>query len=286
MTKKRDPYNFQEPATLALIPSPDSPQGNLTSPDQTTISPKTPATKPKLPNARTTRAKSFKNSTSKHYHGHRERLRKRYFKTGGIGLEDYEYLELLLYRIIPRADTKPLAKALLARFGTLADVLGAEKNLLEEVPGCGPSVAMELKILGDLAQRVLHSQLYEREVFSSWDKVLAYCKAAMAHEPREQLRILYLDKKNALITAEIMQIGTVDHTPVYPREIALKALKVSASAVIIAHNHPAGDPTPSQDDINTTMILKDVLNAMNISLHDHIIIARNTYISFKSLKLI
>lgn len=218
--------------------------------------------------------------------GHRERLRQRYFQTNGIGFADYEFLELLLFRSIPRADTKQLAKSLLNRFGSLADVLGADVNLLQEVPGCGPAVAHDLKIIAGVSERVNRSELRKRDIFSSWDKVLAYCRAAMAHETREQFRILFLDKKNGLIADEIQQIGTVDHTPVYPREVVRRALQLSASALILVHNHPSGDPTPSREDISMTHMLKDVANALGIAIHDHIIIARNGYTSFRAKKLI
>lgn len=218
--------------------------------------------------------------------GHRERLRQRYFETNGIGFPDYEFLELLLFRSISRADTKPLANALLKRFGSLADVLGADISLLQEVPGCGPSVARDLKILAGVSERVNRAELRKRDIFSSWDMVLAYCKAAMAHETREQFRILFLDKKNGLIADEIQQIGTVDHTPVYPREVVRRALQLSASALILVHNHPSGDPEPSRDDISMTHMVKDVANALGIDVHDHIIIARNGYTSFRARKLL
>ena len=218
--------------------------------------------------------------------GHRERLRHRYFETNGVGFPDYEYLELLLFRSIPRADTKPLAKALLNRFGSLADVLGADISLLQEVTGCGPSVARDLKILAGIAERVNRAELRKRDIFSSWDKVLGYCKAAMAHETREQFRVLFLDKKNGLIADEIQQIGTIDHTPVYPREVVKRALQLSASALVLVHNHPSGDPSPSRDDISMTHMIKDVANALGIAVHDHIIIARNGYVSFRAKKLL
>ncbi|EJF94981.1 RadC family protein [Bartonella tamiae] len=232
------------------------------------------------------KSSSKKSTIISPHKGHRDRLRNRYFETHGIGLADYEYLELLLFRSIPRADTKPLAKALIKRFGSLADVLGADYFLLLEVEGCGEAVAKDLKIIAGIAERVNRSELRKRDVFSSWDKVIAYCKAAMAHETREQFRILFLDKKNGLIADEIQQTGTVDHTPVYPREVVRRAIQLSASAIILVHNLPSGDPTPSQEDISMTHRLKDVANALGIAIHDHIIIARNGYSSFRSLKLI
>lgn len=230
--------------------------------------------------------KSPKETANNENKGHRERLRERYFETNGVGFPDYEYLELLLFRSIPRADTKPLAKALLNRFGSLADVLGADINLLQEVPGCGRAVARDLKILSGISERVNRAELRKRDIFSSWDKVLAYCKAALAHETREQFRVLFLDKKNGLIADEIQQIGTVDHTPVYPREVVKRALQLSASALILVHNHPSGDPSPSREDISMTHMVRDVANALGITVHDHIIIARNGYTSFRAQKLL
>ncbi|MBN9047067.1 MAG: DNA repair protein RadC [Rhizobiales bacterium] len=172
-----------------------------------------------------------------HHTGHRDRLRQR-FRTAPDALADYELLELLLFRTIARADTKPLAKALLARFGSLAEVLGAPEKLIAEVPGAGASVALDLKIAEAVARRSARSEVMRREVLASWSKVVEYCTAAMAHEPREQFRVLFLDKKNRLIADEVQQQGTVDHTPVYPREVVRRALELSATAVILVHNHP------------------------------------------------
>ncbi|WP_455482544.1 RadC family protein [Bartonella sp. B35(2025)] len=228
-----------------------------------------------------------KNSqTYKYYQGHRERLRQRYLKTKGHAIEDYEYLELLLFRTIPRANTKPIAKGLIARFGSLADVLGADIQRLQEVKGCGPATAIDLKIISDVFRRLAHAQLLKRDIFSSWDKVLAYCKAVMAHETREQFRVLFLDKKNGLLADEVQQIGTIDHTPVYPREVVSRALELSAAGLILVHNHPSGDSSPSQADISMTYRLKDAANVFGITIHDHLIIGRNSYTSFKTLKLI
>lgn len=173
-----------------------------------------------------------------HYLGHRDRLRERFSAAGGEVLADYELLELLLFRLIPRSDTKPVAKALLARFGTLAEVLGAPANLLQEVKGIGPSVALDLKVMAAAARRMARGEISSREVLSSWNQVLDYCRAAMAFEAREHFRILFLDKKNVLIADEVQQTGTVDHTPVYPREVIKRALELSATALILVHNHP------------------------------------------------
>ncbi|MER8864619.1 DNA repair protein RadC [Mesorhizobium sp. M0751] len=172
-----------------------------------------------------------------HYLGHRDRLRER-FAAGPNTLPDYELLELLLFRLIPRADTKPVAKALLARFGTLAEVLGAPVERLQEVKGIGPAVALDLKVVAATAQRIARGEIAGRELLSTWTQVLEYCRSVMAFEEREQFRILFLDKKNALIADEVQQVGTVDHTPVYPREVVRRALELSATAIILAHNHP------------------------------------------------
>lgn len=173
-----------------------------------------------------------------HYLGHRERLRSRFRDGGETALADYEILELLLFRLIPRRDTKPIAKALLSRFQTLAGVLGAPPALLQEVKGVGETVALDLKLIASVAQRMLKSELREKQVLSSWSAVIDYCHAAMAYETTEQFRILFLDKRNVLIADEIQGRGTVDHTPVYPREVVKRALELSATAIILVHNHP------------------------------------------------
>lgn len=220
-----------------------------------------------------------------HYAGHRDRLRQR-FRTDAAALADYELLELLLFRVIPRADTKPLAKALLARFGSLAEVLGAPEKLIKEVPGAGDTVALDLKIVETLVKRSARSRVMQREVLGSWNKVIEYCTAAMAHEPREQFRILFLDKKNRLIADEVQQQGTVDHTPVYPREVMRRALELSATAIILVHNHPSGDPTPSRADIDMTRLLVEAAKTLNITVHDHVIIGKEGHTSLRGLKLI
>ena len=188
--------------------------------------------------ARTTPAKAIPPAEDKHYHGHRERLRLRFRDSGDGALADYEILELLLFRLIPRRDTKPVAKALLERFGTLAGVFGATPALLQEVKGIGEAVALDLKLVSAVAQRTLKSEIRNKTVLASWSSVIQYCHAAMAHEPREQFRILFLDKRNTLIADEVQGRGTVDHTPVYPREVVRRALELSATAIILVHNHP------------------------------------------------
>lgn len=182
-----------------------------------------------------------------HYHGHRDRLRTRFKDHGDTALADYEILELLLFRLIPRRDTKPIAKALLERFGTLAGVFGASPALLQEVKGIGEAVAFDLKLISTVAHRTLKSELKGKQVLASWSSVIDYCHAAMAHETREQFRILFLDKRNALIADEVQQTGTVDHTPVYPREVVKRALELSATALILVHNHPTGPISITQD---------------------------------------
>ncbi len=221
-----------------------------------------------------------------HYHGHRERLRDRMRTAGPDALADYELLELLLFRVIPRADTKPLAKALLERFGSLAEVLGAPPHLIAEVKGSGEAVAFDLRLIAASASRMLRGQLQGRQVLSSWQQVIDYCRAAMAFAEREQFRILFLDKKNALIADEVQQTGTVDHTPVYTREVVRRALELSATALILVHNHPSGDPTPSRADIEMTRTIADTAKPLGITVHDHIIIGRGGHVSLKGLKLI
>ena len=221
-----------------------------------------------------------------HYHGHRERLRTRFREQGDTALADYEILELLLFRLIPRRDTKPVAKALLDRFGTLAGVFGAPAGLLQEVKGVGEAVALDLKLVSAVAHRSLKSDLRGRQVLSSWSSVIDYCHAAMAHEPREQFRILFLDKRNTLIADEIQGKGTVDHTPVYPREVVKRALELSATALILVHNHPSGDPTPSRADIDMTQLIISTAKPLGITVHDHIIIGKDGHASLKGLRLI
>lgn len=221
-----------------------------------------------------------------HYHGHRDRLRERFLAGGPDALPDYELLELLLFRLIPRVDTKPIAKALIARFGSLAEVLGAPASLLEEVKGIGPTVATDLKVIAATAQRMARGEVRGREVLSNWTQLLDYCRSAMAFEAREQFRILFLDKKNGLIADEVQQTGTVDHTPVYPREVVKRALELSASAIILVHNHPSGDPTPSRADIDMTKQIIDTAKPLGIAVHDHVIIGRKDNASMKGLLLI
>lgn len=220
-----------------------------------------------------------------HYLGHRDRLRERFMTAGPDALADYELLELVLFRSIPRRDVKPIAKELIRRFGSFAEVVAAPQHLLTEVAGVGEAVAADLRIVAAAGQRLAKGQVTKRAVLGSWSAVIDYCRAAMAFEVREQFRILFLDKKNALIADEVQQVGTVDHTPVYPREIVKRALEHSSTAIILVHNHPSGDPTPSQADITMTREIVDVAKSMGIVVHDHIIVGREGHASFKGLRL-
>jgi DNA repair protein RadC len=221
-----------------------------------------------------------------HFHGHRDRLRARFRDGGAAALADYELLELALFRALPRRDTKPIAKALLKRFGSLSEVLAAPPERLKEVDGIGEAVITELKLIKALAERTAGEAVRKRPVLTSWSAVLDYCRRAMAFEEREQFRILFLDKKNALIADEVQGVGTVDHTPVYPREVIRRALELSATAVILVHNHPSGDPTPSRADIQMTETIVAVGKPLGILVHEHLIIGRDGHASFRSLGLI
>ncbi|MCW5718702.1 MAG: DNA repair protein RadC [Bauldia sp.] len=221
-----------------------------------------------------------------HFHGHRDRLRTRLREHGAEALQDYEVLELLLFQLLPRRDTKPIAKDLLARFGSVSEVLAAPRRMLLEVSGVGETVADGLKLGQAIALRFARDGVRGRDTLGSWQAVLDYCRTAMAFEEREQFRILFLDKKNQLIADEKQQTGTVDHTPVYPREVVRRALELSATALVLCHNHPSGDPTPSQADIAMTRTIVDVAKPLGIVVHDHIILARDGHASFRALKLI
>jgi DNA repair protein RadC len=220
-----------------------------------------------------------------HYHGHRERLRERFRAAGGEAVSDYEMLELVLFRALPRRDVKPIAKQLIATFGSFAEVLGAPAQRLAEIKGLGASAATDLKIIHAAAGRLARGEVRKRPVLSSWSNVLAYCRTAMAFADKEQFRILFLDKRNQLIADEVQQVGTVDHTPVYPREVVKRALELSATAIILVHNHPSGDPTPSTADIDMTRAIVDIAKPLGISVHDHIIVGKDGHASLKGLRL-
>lgn len=240
---------------------------------------------------------------SKHYHGHRERLRQRFAKGAPEDLPDYELLELLLFHSVYRRDTKPIAKDLLARFGSLGGVLAAEPERLAEIPGLEPIAGGEaeraqqrsadLEFTGILLRavravmlRVLAEEVRARPLLDSWDALIRYLQTGMGHDPTESFRILFLDRKNMLIREERQSRGTVDHTPLYPREVAKRALELSASAIIMVHNHPSGDPTPSRADVEMTRQVGQLLAAMGVKLHDHIIIGLDRHLSFRAEQLI
>jgi DNA repair protein RadC len=217
------------------------------------------------------------------YLGHRKRLRERFMEGGSTALADYELLELLLGQAQPRRDMKPIAKALLKRFGSFAAVMAASPETLADVDDVGEASIVTIKAIQAAALLMQKQDITEKPVLSSWKSVLAYCHSVMAHEPIEQFRLLFLDTKNALIADEKQSQGTVNHTPVYVREVAKRALALDASAVIMAHNHPSGDPSPSRDDIEMTKAVKAALEKIGIQLHDHIIVGRKGHVSLRSL---
>jgi DNA repair protein RadC len=223
-----------------------------------------------------------------HYYGHRERLRERFREGGADAMPDYEILEMLLFRVIPRRDTKPLANALIRHFGSLGAVISASPQRLAEVDGVGEAIITDLKLVQAAALRLLKAEVKQRDALHSWSQVLDYLRASMAFETREQFRVIYLDKRNRVITDEVHARGTVDHTPVYVREIIKRALEVAASAIIIAHNHPSGDPTPSQTDIDMTKKVVAAGERIGIAVHDHVIIGRDGvgYLSFRQAELL
>ena len=221
-----------------------------------------------------------------HHLGHRDRLRARARSAGVDALPDYELLELFLFRSIPRRDTKPLAKALLAKFGSLTAICAAPVEALTAVPGLGEAAALDLKLLQSVTDRLAKAPVTRRPVISSWSALLDYVRIAMANAPREQFRVLFLDRKNQLLADEVMNHGTVDHAPVYPREVMRRALELSASAVILVHNHPSGDPTPSSADVEMTRQVVEAARTLRIAVHDHLVVGRDGVASFKALGLL
>lgn len=228
----------------------------------------------------------FKDAGKPHFLGHRDRLRQRFRDSGGDALPDYELLELVLFRALPRRDTKPLAKELIAKFGSFPEVVNAPGKRLSEVSGVGDAVVTEMKLIRSAALRLMKGQVMDRPVLGSWSAVLSYCRAAMGFETKEQFRILFLDKRNRIIADEVQQEGTVDHTPVYVREIVKRALELSATAIILVHNHPSGDPTPSRADIEMTQQIVESAKNLGITVHDHIIVGKEGHASFRGLSLI
>ncbi len=213
---------------------------------------------------------------------HRQRLRARFTEGGARAMPDYELLELVLFRALPRQDVKPLARLLLETFGDFNRVITAEPARLAAVKGVGEAVIVELKVIEAAAQRMARAKVMNRPVLSSWDALVDYCHTAMAHRATEQFRILFLDRKNVLIADEEQARGTVDHVPVYPREVVKRALELNASALILVHNHPSGDPTPSDADVSMTVQIQDAARVLGLTLHDHLIIGKSRELSFRA----
>ncbi len=213
---------------------------------------------------------------------HRKRLRDRFIEGGALAMPDYELLELVLFRAIPRQDVKPLARLLLDTFGDFNRVVTASPARLQMVKGVGEAVVIELKIIEASAQRLMRAKVMNRPILTSWDALVDYCHTAMSHRETEQFRILFLDRKNVLIADEEQAKGTVDHVPVYPREVVKRALELNASALILVHNHPSGDPTPSDADINMTHQVQEAAQVLGITLHDHLIIGKSRELSFRA----
>lgn len=214
--------------------------------------------------------------------GHRTRLRDRFLRGGAGALPDHELLELILFRALPRGDAQPLARRLLRTFGDLNRVFAAPAARLAEVEGVGPAVVEQLKIMEAIGHRMAQVRVLRRPLLSSWDALLAYLRTSMAHKAVEQFRVLYLDRRNVLIADEVLAEGTVDHVPVYPREVMKRALELGASALIVVHNHPSGDPTPSEADISMTCLIRDAAQILGLVLHDHLIIGKAREMSFRS----
>ena len=229
---------------------------------------------------------AFKEEAVPHYFGHRERLRQRFRQKGAETLPDYELLELILFRAIPRRDTKPLAKAIITKFGGFAEAINASEERLSEVPGLGVSAITEIRLVRAAAVRLMQGEVMKRPLLSSWDKVVGYCRAAMGFQMHEEFRILFLDKRNRLLADEVQGRGTVDHTPVYVREVVKRALELSASAIILVHNHPSGDPTPSRADIEMTKEIMAAAEPLDIDVHDHLIVGRDGHVSLRSSGLV
>ena len=220
-----------------------------------------------------------------HYWGHRERLRNRFLTGGHKAMPEYELLELLLFNAIPRIDVKPLAKRLLAAFGDLNGVVAASEHRLLQIDGATPQVYLQLRIAEAFAHRMGQAKILQRDVVSSWKDLIDYCRTSMAHRDTEQFRVLYLDRKNTVIADEEQAAGTVDHVPVYPREVAKRALELNASALILVHNHPSGDPTPSPEDIQMTKLIAAACEAIGVTIHDHVVIGKEEEFSFRTAKL-
>lgn len=221
-----------------------------------------------------------------HREGHRERLRHRLVEGGPKAVQDYEVLEMILFRAIPRRDVKELAHQLIADFGDLSAVLSAPPNVLQQYKGISERTVAEFKIVETAALRLGQSKLNHRSVLQNWDALVVYCRTQLAEKPTEQFHVIFLNKQNHILADEVMGNGTIDHTPVYPREVIKRALELNAAALILVHNHPSGDPSPSKADIDMTNRIKDLASQFNMVLHDHLIIGRNNEVSFKNVGLL
>jgi DNA repair protein RadC len=221
-----------------------------------------------------------------HYWGHRERLRQRFLTGGHDSMPEYELLEMILFNAIPRIDVKPLAKKLLEAFGDLNGVVATSEHRLLQVPGTTPKLYFQLRLVEAVAHRMARARVMKRSVISSWEALMSYCKTVMAHRDTEQFRILFLDQKNVLVADEAQAKGTINHVPVYPREVVKRALELNTTAIILVHNHPSGDPTPSRADIDMTQQIQQACDAIGVVVHDHVIIGKETDASFRSLGLI
>jgi len=221
-----------------------------------------------------------------HYSGHRQRLRERFIVGGADAMQDYELLELLLFMAVPRRDVKPMAKDLLSKFGSLPELMSAPHSAISQVDGISENTATAIKTVFAISARMMKQELMQKPVLNNWTRLMDYCHMTMAHETKEHFRILFLNKKNTLIADEVQGSGTVDHTPAYPREIMKRALELGATALILMHNHPSGDSTPSQADIDMTNMIIDSAKPFDITIHDHIVIARGGHTSFRNEGLI
>jgi DNA repair protein RadC len=225
-------------------------------------------------------------SDAPHYLGHRERLRERLREAGDEAVADYELLELVLFRAIPRRDVKPLAKALISRFGSFAEAIAARPERLAEIDGMSAAAIAEFRLIAAAAKRFAKGAAKKRLPIGSWSELIDYCRTAMAFADREEFRILFLDKRNGLIADEAQGVGTVDHTPVYPREVVRRALELAASAIVLVHNHPSGDPSPSPADVKMTLDIIAMGAPLGVTVHDHLIVGRQGHASLKGLRLI
>jgi DNA repair protein RadC len=277
MSEERENFGFSEEAMRSLeafeqrLPPPDLPLGTSSVPGRAAYgAPGALVSDPNRP----------------HYWGHRERLRQRFVSGGHDSMPEYELLELVLFNAIPRIDVKPLAKKLLETFGDLNGVVAASQHRLLQVPGTTDKVYVQLRLVEAIAHRMARARVLQRSVISSWEALMSYCKTVMAHRDTEQFRILFLDQKNVLIADEAQAKGTVNHVPVYPREVVRRAIELNATAIILVHNHPSGDPTPSRADVDMTQQIEQACQSIGVVVHDHVIIGKETDSSFRALGLL